>query len=142
MEAIVRQMATGEDWMPGDDLQAVRKELQEAKEWLVVVQKKSVLPSPCPKTLMRPEPTSPLNAPRGQSEVGDQGDKVRNEADAGKASTPPRSMGKWGSKVSEANQVEHQLAGGQWEGLGVVHKGGEICIKVHSGLCGIGNGRY
>ena len=47
-----------------------------------------------------------------------------------------------GSKVSEADQVEHQLVGGQWEGLGVVHKGGEIRIKVHSGLYSIGNGRY
>ena len=49
-------------------------------------------------------------------------------------------MGKWGSKVAEANQVKHQLAGGQWEGLGVVRKGGEIRIKVRSGLCTIGNG--
>ena len=142
MEAIVCQMATGEDWMLGDDLQVVRKELQKAKEWLAAIQKKSVPPSPCPKTPMRPEPMSPPNAPRGQSEVGDQGDTTRNEADADKASTPPRSTGKRGSKVSEADQVEHQLAGGQWEGLGVVRKGGEIRIKVCLGLCGIRNGRY
>ena len=128
--------------MLGDDLQAVCKELRETKEWLAAIQKKSVPPSPCPKTPTRPEPTSPPNAPGGQSEVGDQGDTVRNEADADKASTPPRSMGKQGSKVSEADQVEHQLAGGQWEGLGVVRKGGEIHIKVRSGLCGIGNGWY
>ena len=128
--------------MPGDNLQVARKELWETKEWLAAVQKKSVPPSPHPKTPMRPKPTSPPNAPRGQSEVGDQGDTARNEAHADKASTPPRSMGKQGSKVSEADQVEHQLAGGQWEGLGAVHKGREIRIKVHSGLCGIGNGRY
>ena len=142
MEAIVRRMANGEDWMPGDNLQAAHKELREIKEWLAVVQKKSIPPSPHPKTLTRPEPTSPPNAPRGQSEVGDQGDTARNEANAGKASTPPRSTRKRGSKVSEADQVEHQLAGGQWEELGAVRKGGEIRIKVRSGLCSIGNGRY
>ena len=128
--------------MPGDDLQAVCKELRETKEWLAAVQKKSVPPSPRLKTPMRPEPMSPLNAPGGQSEVHNQGDTARNEADTDKASTPPWSMGKRGSKVSEADQVEHQLAGGQWEGLGAVRKGGEIRIKVHSGLCGIGNRRY
>ena len=29
-------MATGEDWMLGDDLQVAHKELWEAKEWLAV----------------------------------------------------------------------------------------------------------
>ena len=99
-------------------------------------------PIALPKTPMRPELTSPPNAPRGQLEVGDQGNKARNEADAGKVSMPPRSTGKQGSKVSEADQVEHQLAGGQWEGLRAVHKGGEIRIKVRSGLYSIGNGQY
>ena len=78
--------------------------------------------------------------PRGQSEVSDQGDTAKDEADAGKATTPPRSTGKRGSKVAEADQVEHQLVGGQWEGLGAVRKGGEIRIQVRSGLCIIGNG--
>ena len=32
--------------------------------------------------------------------------------------------------MSEADQVEHVLAGGQWEGLGVVRKGTEIHIEV------------
>ena len=128
--------------MPGDDLQAACMELWEVKEWLAVIQKKSIPPSPRPKMPTRPEPTSPPNVPRGQSEVGDQGDTARNKADAGKVSTLPRSMGKWGSKVSKANQVEHQLAGGQWEGLRAVRKGGEIRIKVCSGLCSIRNGRY
>ena len=128
--------------MPGDNLQVARKELQEVKEWLVVVQKKSIPLSPRPKTPMGPELTSPPNAPRGQSEVGNQGDMARNKANASKVSTPPQSTGKRGSKVSEANQVKHQLAGGQWEGLGVVCKGGEIHIKVRSGLCSIGNGQY
>ena len=126
--------------MLGDDLQAARKELWEAKEWLSAIQKKNVPPSPCPETPTRPEPMSPPKAPRGQSEVGDQGDTVKNEADTSRATTLPRSMGKQGSKVAEADQVEHQLAGGQWEGLGAVRKGREICIQVRSGLCIIGNG--
>ena len=126
--------------MPGGDLQMVRKELREVKEWLSAVQKKNIPLSPRPETSMRHEPTSPLKVPRGQSEVGDQGDTAKDEADAGKATTPPRSTGKRGSKVAEADQVEHQLVGGQWEGLGAVHKGGEIRIQVRSGLCIIGNG--
>ena len=142
MEAIVRWMANGEDWMPGTELQVACKELWGVKEWLAATQKKSIPPLPCPKTPTRPEPTSSPNSPRGESEVGDQGDMARNEANPDKASTPPRSMGKWGSKVSEADQVEHQLAGGQWEGLGAVRQGREIRIKVRSGLCGIGNGQY
>ena len=130
--------------MPGDDLQAGcgAQGTVGGEGWLVVIQKKSVPPSPCPKTPMRPELTSPPNVPRGQLEVGNQGDKVRNEADAGKVSTLPRSTGKQGSKVSEADQVKHQLAGGQWEGLRAVRKGGEIRIKVRSGLYSIGNGQY
>ena len=128
--------------MLGADLQVVRKELQEVKEWLVATQKKSIPSSPRPKTPTRQEPTSPLNSPRGESEVGDQGDKARNEADVGKALTPPWSAGKRSSKVSEADQIEHQLAGGQWEGLGAVHKGGEIQIEVHPSQYSIENGRY
>ena len=42
-------MATGEDWMPGGDLQMARKELWEVKEWLLAVQKKNVPPSPRPR---------------------------------------------------------------------------------------------
>ena len=126
--------------MPGDDLQAARKELWEAKEWLSAVQKKNIPPSPRPETPTRCELTSPPKVPRGQSEVGDQGDTAKDEANTSKATTPPRSMGKRGSKVAEADQVEHQLAGGQWEGLGAVCKGGEIRIQVRSGLCIIGNG--
>ena len=77
-------MATGEDWMPGDNLQAVRKELREMKEWLAAVQKKSVPLSPHPKTPTRPEPTSPPNAPRGQLEVGNQGNTVYTASVHGK----------------------------------------------------------
>ena len=121
--------------MPGGDLQTARKELWEAKEWLLAVQKKNVPPSPRPETLMRREPTSPPKVPRGQSEVGDQGNKARNEA-----SMLPQSMGKRGSKVSNVDQIEHLLAGGQWEGLGVVHKGGEIHIEVRPRQCRIRNG--
>ena len=126
--------------MPGGDLQMVRKELREAKEWLLAIQKKNVPPSPRPETSARREPTSPPKVPRGQLEVGDQGDTATGEADAGRVTTPPWSMGKRGSKVAEADQVKHQLVGGQWEGLGVVRKGGEIRIQVRSGLCIIGNG--
>ena len=126
--------------MLGGDLQTARKELREAKEWLSAIQKKNVPPSPRPETSARHEPTSPPKVPRGQSEVGDQGDTATGEADAGRATTPPRSTGKRGSKVAEADQVEHQLAGGQWEGIGAVRKGGEIRIQVRSGLRIIGNG--
>ena len=66
----------------------------------------------------------------------------REEAETGKAASPPRSVKKRVSKVSEADQVEHVLAGGQWEGLGAVRKGGEIRIEVHPRQCRIGNGRY
>ena len=142
MEAIVRRMANGEDWMPGTELQVACKELWGVKEWLAATQKKSVPPLPCPKTPTRPEPTSSPNSPRGESEVGDQGNKARDEANAGKASMPPQSMGKRCSKVSEADQIEHQLAGGQWEGLGVVCKGGEIRIEVHPRRYSIGNRRF
>ena len=120
--------------MPGTELQAAHKELWEAKEWLAATQKKSIPPSPRPKTLMRPELTSSPNSPRGELEVSDQGDKARNEADVGKVSMPPQSTGKQGSKVSEADQIEHQLVGGQWEGLRVVCKGREIHIKVRPRL--------
>ena len=135
-------MVNGEDWMPGANLQAARKELQEAKEWLVAAQKKSVPSLPCPKMPTRQEPTSPLDSPRGELEVGDQGNKARNEANVGKASTPPQSVGKQSSKVSEADQIEYRLAGGQWEGLGAVCKGGEIRIKVCLSQYSIENGWY
>ena len=139
--AIVRWMADGEDWMPGTELQAARKELWEVREWLTATQKKKSTPlSPRAKTPTAQEPTSPPNSPRGESEIGDGGDKAREEADAGKASSPPQSMRKRVSKVSEADQVEHVLAGGQWEGLGVVRKGGEIHIEVHPRLNRIKNG--
>ena len=83
------------------------------------------------KTPTAQEPISPPNSPGGKSEIGDGGDKVREEADAGKASSPLRSARKQVSKVSEADQMEHVLVGGQWEGLGAVRKGREIRIEVH-----------
>ena len=83
MVAIIHQMADREDWMPGAELQAVCEELSETKEWLVAVQKKRAPPSPHPKMPMRQELMSPPNSQRGESEVGNQGDKVRNKADAG-----------------------------------------------------------
>ena len=122
--------------MPGAKLQVAHKELHEAKDWLATVQQRSMPPLPRNKT-----PTDPLDSQRGELEVGDQGDKVRDEANAGKTSTPPWSEGKWGSKVSEVDQIEHPLAGGQWEGLGAIHKGGEIWIEVHLSQCGVENGR-
>ena len=75
-------------------------------------------------------------------EVGDQDGKARDEADTSKATTPPRCEGKWGSKVSEADQVKHPLAGGQWEGLSAVRKGGEIRIEVHPSQYSVGNEQY
>ena len=140
--AIVHQMADGEDWMLGAELQAAHKELWATKEWLVAVQKKSAPPSPHPKTPTRQELMNPPNSQRGESEVGDQGDKVRDKANAGKTSTLPWSEGRQGSKVSEAEQVEHPLAGGQWEGLRAVRKGGEIQIEVHPSRYGVRNGQY
>ena len=75
-------------------------------------------------------------------DAGEEGDKVREEAEMGKAASPPRSAKKQASKVSEADQVEHILARGQWEGLGVVRKGREIRIKVHPRHPKIRNGQY
>ena len=75
-------------------------------------------------------------------DAGEEGDKVREEAEMGKAASPPRSAKKQASKVSESDQVEHILAGGQWERLGAVRKGGEIRIEVCSRHPKIGNGRY
>ena len=138
--AIIRWMADGEDWLPGAELQAVRKELRDVKDWLAAVQQKKQAPtSPRAKTPTAQEPTAVPKSPRGEVDVGDEGDKVRDEAVTGEAALPPRSTKKWVSKVSEADQVEHILAGGQWEGLGAVCKGGEIRIEVHSRLRRIGN---
>ena len=58
------------------------------------------------------------------------------------AVSPPQSTKKQASKVSEADQVEHILAGGQWEGLGAVCKGAEIHIEVHPRQLRIGNRGY
>ena len=128
--------------MPGTELQAVRKELWEVKEWLTAVQKKKSTPSlPHTKTPTAQEPTDVPNSPRGEVEVSGEGDKTREEADMGKASSPPQSTRKRVSKVSKADQVEHVLAGGQWEGLGAVRKGGEIRIEVCPRQSRIGNGR-
>ena len=112
-------MADGEDWLPGADLQATRKELWEVKDWLTAVQQKESAPlSLHVKTPTAQEPTDVLKSPRGEVDAGNEGDKVREEAVMDKAASPPRSVKKRASKVSEADQVEHVLAGGQWEGLG------------------------
>ena len=141
--AIIRPMADGEDWLPGADLQAARKELQDVKDWLVAIQQKKQAPSsPRVKTPMAQEPTDVPKSPRGEVEASDEGDKAREEAETGKAASPPRSAKKQVSKVSEADQVEHVLAGGQWEGLGAVRKGGEIRIEVHPRQRRIRNGRH
>ena len=34
-------------------------------------------------------------------------------------------------KVVEKDQIKHELTGGGWEGLGVVHKGCKIRVEVH-----------
>ena len=140
--AIIHQMADGEDWLPGVDLQAARKELREVKDWLMAIQQKKRAPLlPCVKTPTAKEPMDVPKSPRGEVEASDEGDKAREEAEMGKAASPPRSAKKWVSKVSEADQVEHVLARGQWEGLGAVCRGGEIRIEVCLRQHRIGNGR-
>ena len=67
---------------------------------------------------MAQEPTDVLKSPRGEVDAGNEGEKAREEAETDKAASPPRSAKKQVSKVSEADQVEHILARGQWEGLG------------------------
>ena len=57
-------------------------------------------------------------------------DKVGDKANKGKRVMLPQSKGRKGSKVAKADQMEHLLSGGQWEGLGTIHKGGEIHVKV------------
>ena len=116
--------------MPGAKLQVVGKELHKTKDWLAAIQKKSAPPSPCKTMPTRPEPRDPPDSQRGESEVGDQENRMGNKADDSKTATLPQSKGKRGSKVLEADQVEHPLAGGQWEGLSAIQKGGEICIEV------------
>ena len=124
-------MADEEDWLPGAYIQAARKELRDVKAWLAAVQQKKQAPtSPCTKTPMAQESTDALKSPRGEVDAGDEGDKAREEAVTDKAALPPRSAKKRARKVSEADQVEHILAGGQWEGLGAVRKGAEIRIEV------------
>ena len=139
MAAISRRMADEEDWLPGADIQAARKELRDVKAWLAAVQQKKQVPaSPRAKTPTVHESTDALKSPRGEVDAGEEGDKAREEAATDKAASLPRSAKKRASKVSEADQVEHILAGGQWEGLGVVHKGAEIRIEVHLGRLRIG----
>ena len=124
-------MADEEDWLPGVDIQAARKELQDIKAWLAAVQQKKQAPaSPRAKTPTAQEPTDVPKSPRGEVDAGDEGDQARQEAATDKATSPPRSVKKRASKVLEADQVEHILAGGQWEGLGAVRKGAEIRIEV------------
>ena len=140
MVAIIHRMADGEDWLPGADLQAARKELRDVKDWLAAIQQKKQAPlSPHMKTPTAQELTDVLKSPRGEVDASDEGDKAREEAEADKAASPPRSAKKWVSKVSEADQVEHILPGGQWEGLGAVRKGGGICIEVRPRLRRTGN---
>ena len=132
-------MADEEDWLPGADIQAARKELRDIKAWLAAIQQKKQAPaSPHVKTPMAQEPTDGLKSPRGEVDTGKGGDKAREGAAMDKAASPPRSTKKRASKVLEADQVEHILARGQWEGLGAVRKGTEICIEVRPGRLRIG----
>ena len=78
----------------------------------------------------RHEPTNPPGSQKDASEAGDQVDQVGDKANKGKRVTPPQSEGRKGPKVAEANQMEHLLSGGQWEGLSFIHKGGEIRVEV------------
>ena len=131
MVAIMCWMAEEEDWMPGAKLQVACKELRETREWLVAIQGKNVLLSPCKKMPLMQEPLGPLGSQRGELEVGNLGDKMGDEANDGKTYVLLQSEGKRGTKVLEADQVEHPLTGGQWEGLSTIRKGAEICVKVY-----------
>ena len=83
-------MADEEDWLPGVDLQAARKELREVKNWLTAVQQKKQAPSsPCAKTPTVQEPTDVPTLPRGEVNAGEEGNKAREEAETGKAALPP-----------------------------------------------------
>ena len=121
-------MADGDDWLPGVELQAVRKELWEAKEWLVAVQERNKPPMPREGTPMRHVPMNSPGSQKDTSEASDPVNKVGDKANEGKRATLPQSEGRKGSKVAEANQMEHLLSGGQWEGLRAIRKGGEIRV--------------
>ena len=123
-------MADGDNWMLGVKLQAAHIELQETREWLVAIQERSKLPTPCKETPTRHEPTNSLGSHKDALEAGDPVDKVGDKADEGKRVTPPRSKGRKGSKVAKADQMQHMLSGGQWEGLGAIRKGGEIHVEA------------
>ena len=88
--AIIRQMADREDWLPGADLQAARKELWEVKDWLTAIQqKKSARLSLHAKTSTAQEPMDVPKSPRGEEEAGNEDDKAREEAETGKAASLP-----------------------------------------------------
>ena len=89
--AIIRWMSDGEDWLPGTDLQATRKELRDVKDWLAAIQQKKQAPaSPHVKTPTVQEPTVVLKSPRGEVDAaGDEGDKAREETVTDKAALPP-----------------------------------------------------
>ena len=43
----------------------------------------------------------------------------------------PQAVGKkWVPKVAHSDLVEHELTRGSWEGIGAMHKGGEIRVRV------------
>ena len=122
--AIMCQMADEEDLMPGAELQAACKELHKTREWLAAMQGQNT-PSPCKEMPASQAPWDLAESQSGELEAGDQAEECRTDM-------PPRSDGKWGTKVLEVDQVEHLLTGGQWEGLGSIHKGAEIHIEVRA----------
>ena len=109
---------------------------------MAVQQKKQAPASPRAKTPTAQEPTDGQKSPRGEVDTGEGGDKAGEEAATDKAASPPRSAKKRASKVSEADQVEHILAGGKCEGLGAVRKGAEIRIEVRPGRLRVGQRGY
>ena len=120
----MHQMAKEGDWMPGAELQAACKELCEMREWLAAIQGQNVLLLPCKETPALQAPLDLADSQSSESEMGDQAEEHRTDV-------LPQSDRKQGTKVLEVDQVEHLLTGGQWEGLGTIRKGAEICIKVH-----------
>ena len=90
MAAIICRMADEEDWLPGADIQAARKELQDVKAWLAAVQQKKQAPMlPHAKTPTAQEPTVVPKSPRGEVDASDEGDKAREETVTDKAALPP-----------------------------------------------------
>ena len=86
--------------------------------------------SPHKKTPMWQAPPSTPGGQGGDSEAEDTGGTAADDANQERADATPEAEVKRGTKVLEADQVEHPLPGGRWEGLGAVRKGAQIHMRV------------